>query len=61
MTAIAQESSLVSLILEKYGIRAPAVALHEALKARGSGDAKRAETWAEVARLAEYALRTDPV
>jgi len=61
MVAVGQASSLVSLILEKHGIRAPAVALYEALKARGSGDTARAETWAEVARLAEYALRTDPL
>jgi hypothetical protein len=57
MEHASQARGLVTLVLEKHGIRAPAVALHEALKARGSGDADRAETWTEVAKLAEDALR----
>jgi hypothetical protein len=55
-----QARNLVSLLLEKHGIRAPAVAQHEALKAREKGDEERAETWAEAALLAEAALRSEP-
>jgi hypothetical protein len=47
-----QVRNLVSLTLEKHGIRAPSVAQHQALKARSEGNAWRAETWEEVARLA---------
>jgi hypothetical protein len=61
MEYASQARNLVTLIIEKHGIRAPAVALHEALKARGNGDDDRAETWTEVAKLAEDALRAGPV
>jgi hypothetical protein len=55
-----QARNLVSLLLEKHGIRAPAVAQHEALKAREKGDRERAVVWAEAALLAEEALRAEP-
>ena len=55
-----QARNLATLMLEKHGVRAPAAALHEALKARGCGDDDRAETWTEAAKLAEDALRTGP-
>ncbi|HZS81336.1 MAG TPA: hypothetical protein VFA50_00580 [Stellaceae bacterium] len=54
-----QLRNLVSLVIEKHGIRAPSVAQHTALRARRDGDLERAMTWDEVARLAEAALR-DP-
>jgi hypothetical protein len=56
-----QARNLVTLVLEKHGVRAPAVALHEALKARGTGDTDRAAAWEEAAKLAEDALRSGPV
>ncbi|MDB5405495.1 MAG: hypothetical protein JWL84_407 [Rhodospirillales bacterium] len=55
-----QIRNLVTLTIEKHGIRAPSAAQHEALKARRSGDDKRAATWEEVAILAEAALGADP-
>jgi hypothetical protein len=55
-----QIRNLVTLALEKHGVRAASFAQHEALKARNEGDAERATTWQEVARLAEEALRSPP-
>jgi hypothetical protein len=52
-----QVRNLVTLTLEKHGIRAPSVAQHQSLKARSEGDAERAEMWEEVAELAAAALR----
>lgn len=51
-----QIRNLVSLVVEKHGIRAPAVAQYEALRARHGGDLPRAAEWGEVARLAEAEL-----
>ena len=55
-----QLRNLLALVIEKHGVRAPAVAQHNALKARHEGDAARAAAWDAVARLAEQALRRDP-
>ena len=55
-----QIRNLVSLVLEKHGIRAASYAHHQALKARSEGDRERAATWEEVAKLAECALRDNP-
>jgi len=52
-----QVRNLVTLTLEKHGIRAPSVAQHQALKARSEGDVARAELWEEVAELAAADLR----
>jgi hypothetical protein len=54
-----QVRNLVTLTLEKHGIRAPAVAQHQSLKARNEGDAERAARWEEIAELAAAALRGD--
>jgi hypothetical protein len=54
-----QIRNLVTLTLEKHGIRAPSAAQHQALKSRSEGDAERAEIWEQVARLAEGALNGD--
>jgi hypothetical protein len=51
-----QIRNLVSLVVEKHGIRAPSVAQYEALRARHGGDLPRAAEWREVARLAEAEL-----
>jgi len=54
-----QLHSLVALVLEKHGVKAPMVAQHNALKARRAGDETRAAKWDAVARLAEQALRLE--
>jgi len=63
MSGIASDQvrNLVTLAIEKHGVRAASFAQHEALKAKMAGDAARAATWEEVAKLVEEALRNpDP-
>ena len=52
-----QVRNLVTLVIEKHGIRATSVAQQQALKAKSQGDATRTGTWEEVARVVEEALR----
>ena len=54
-----QIRNLVSLTIEKHGIKAPSAAQHAALKAMREGDDATAATWREVAILAEAALSAD--
>jgi hypothetical protein len=56
-TANDQVRNLVTLAIEKHGVRAVSFAQHEALKAKMAGDVTRAATWEEVAKLVEEALR----
>jgi hypothetical protein len=52
-----QVRNLVTLVIEKHGIKAASVAQQQMLKAKSEGDAARAGTWEEVARVVEEALR----
>jgi hypothetical protein len=54
-----QIRDLVSLTIEKHGIKAPSAAQFAALKAVREGDDAAAATWREVATLAEAALSAD--
>jgi hypothetical protein len=51
-------TALVSLVIEKHGIRAPSVAQLRAIEHQAT-DAAEAELWAEVARQAEATLRAE--
>jgi hypothetical protein len=48
--------ALVTLVMEKHGIRASTAAQYESLRARHAGDDQRARAWEEVARLVEAEL-----
>ena len=52
-----QVRNLVTLVMEKHGIRAASVARQQAFKAKSEGDIARAGTWEEVARVVDEALR----
>ena len=56
MADSSQIRSLVTLVIEKHGIRAATAAQYEALRARQAGDGERARAWGEVARLVEAEL-----
>jgi hypothetical protein len=51
---------LAAMLISKHGVRAPAFATHQALKARQDGDDRMADMWREIADIAEGILRTDP-
>jgi hypothetical protein len=50
--------ALVSLVIEKHGIRAPSVAQLRSIEHQGK-DADEAELWAEVARQADATLKAE--
>ena len=56
MVENSQIRALVTLVIEKHGIRAATAAQYEALRARQSGDEERSRAWGEVARLVEAEL-----
>ena len=49
MDELQQVHSVAALLVEKHGVRAVAVAEHQALKARHRGDADGANGWRSVA------------